>query len=282
MIDSEQRLRIDRLATTLRWGPAGAGHGTGLDLAGRLGRAGEFEEYRPWRPGDELSALDAGVYRRLRRRVARVDREDSSLPLTILVDRSASMAAAPRDRCIRELVVFFLALARARKEPRRLLFLEGGNCRSIDLQSDLETHFNLLPTGKTLQLGRALERVPTDGRGRGRVVLLCDGFDVTDEQLLSPLLPLGRTLWIAPWTQEELSPTIRGAVRLHSSESEPQWFGAIDEELIDRYRSRLRQRWRRIESWLRERGGDALHYPAEEGWEGAIQRSLNRGRWLRR
>jgi len=282
VIDSEERLRIDRLATTLRWGPAGAGHGTGLDSAGRLGRAGEFEEYRPWRPGDELSALDAGVYRRLRRRVARVDREDSTLPLTVLVDRSASMAAPHRDRCIRGLVVFFLALARARKEPRRLLFLEDGTSRAIDLQSDLEGVFHRLPTGKTLQLGSALERVPPDGRGRGRVVLLSDGFDLTDEGLLTPLLSMGRTLWIAPWTQEERNPTIRGTVRLHSSESEPQWFGAIDEELVDRYRSRLRQRWRRIESWLRERGGDALHYPAEEGWEGAIQRSLSRGRWLRR
>ena len=74
-ITPEARREIERLARALRWGPAGVGTVQGRGPAGRLGRAGEFEEYRPWRPGEELRSIDVKVLRRLRRRVARVDRK---------------------------------------------------------------------------------------------------------------------------------------------------------------------------------------------------------------
>jgi uncharacterized protein (DUF58 family) len=287
IIAPEERREIERLARVLRWGPAGIGTIAGRGPAGRLGRAGEFEEYRPWRPGEELRSIDVRVLRRLRRRVARVDREESALPLTVLVDRSASMADPARESCVIALATFFLALARARGEPRRLLFFSQGRpvraeTTAAGPEGALERAFAAHPCRGCTDFAEAFAATPFDPRGPGRVVVLSDAAGLAEEGALAPLARLGRPSWIAPLTAEEISPTLRGRVEFVSREGEPPWRGVVDVETAARYRTALAARFLRIEREMRARGGDALVIAAEAGWGRAITACLARGRLLRR
>jgi len=287
-ITPEARREIERLARALRWGPAGVGTVQGRGPAGRLGRAGEFEEYRPWRPGEELRSIDVKVLRRLRRRVARVDREESALPLTVLVDRSASMADPVRESCIVALAHFLLALARARGEPRRLLFFVDGRAGSGlagtvgGAEGELARAFAATPCAGPSDFARAFSALPLDPRGPGRVVVLSDAAGLADERAIAPLSRLGRPFWIAPLVPEELAPSPRGRVALISREAEPGWTGTIDAAAAARYRGALAARFAWLERELRARGGDALAVPAAAGWSRAIGACLARGRMLRR
>jgi uncharacterized protein (DUF58 family) len=281
LVPAAERREIERLARRLRFGPAGIGPLAGRGAPGRLGRAGEFEEYRPWRPGEELRTLDLRVWRRLRRRVARVDREDSALPLTLLVDRSASMADPARERCVRALALLLVAVARARGEPRRLLFFAGGAPHRGDTE-DIEASFAGATCGGTSDFAAAFAALPLDPRGPGRVVVLSDAAGLADDRALLPLARLGRPFWLAPLLAEERSPSLAGAVTLHSREREPAWSGVVDAALRARYREGLAARLGRLERTLRAHGGDAQLVTVEDGWAAAAAAALARGRMLRR
>jgi len=277
------RAEIERLARVLRWGPAGVGPLAGRGEAGRLGRAGEFEEYRPWRPGDDLRSLDVRVIRRLRRRVARVDREDTAQPLTVLVDRSASMDHPVRERCVRGLVSFLLALARAHGEPARVLgFVDGPPSALPSAVAELERALDARPPRGTGEFTRAFRSVPVDPLGAGRVVVVSDAFGLEDDDSLVPLLAHGRPLLLAPLLPEERNPRVGGAVVLRSAEDEAPWEGTLDRATVERYRRRFAARWRHLTRWFRTHGGEAQVVAAEAGWTDAVRVGLERGRWLRR
>ncbi len=130
----EIQRQLQRLAQRFRWNIAGRGSLPGRDGGRRLGSAGEFESYRSFEPGDDLRALDLKVYSRLRKRMARVLREDSTVPLTLLVDRSASMSGWARQKTTCELIYFFHLLAQRSADPIRVFSFADGSLRSENKQ----------------------------------------------------------------------------------------------------------------------------------------------------
>jgi len=60
----------------------------------RRGRSVEFEDYRPYVPGDDLRHLDWKIFARLDRFVLKIFREEQDLSLHVLLDASPSMLAA--------------------------------------------------------------------------------------------------------------------------------------------------------------------------------------------
>jgi uncharacterized protein (DUF58 family) len=117
-------------------------------LAGRLGdRAGrglgssiEFEDHRPYQPGDDPRHVDWRAYARTDRLEVRLYREEVAPALDLVVDTSASMAVTPQKRrAVEDLVLAARrwaglegATARAfaagggRLEPERPLVFSGG------------------------------------------------------------------------------------------------------------------------------------------------------------
>lgn len=57
----------------------------------RRGRSVEFDDFRPYVPGDDLRHIDWNVLARLERLVVKLFREDEDLALYLIVDASASM-----------------------------------------------------------------------------------------------------------------------------------------------------------------------------------------------
>jgi uncharacterized protein (DUF58 family) len=82
-----ERLRLAELAPAARAGSGGERRARGR------GQAGEFEDYRPYAPGDDLRLIDWNAYRRLDELVVTTTYALRSEVLSLLLDCSASMVA---------------------------------------------------------------------------------------------------------------------------------------------------------------------------------------------
>ncbi len=275
-----------RLARRLRWGIGAQGSAVYGQGGQRLGSAGEFEGYRPFEPGDDLRGLDVAVFARMRRAVYRVRREDSAIPLTLLVDRSASMSGELRERAVADLAALFVALAQSSGDPVRAYAFAAGEVGMFHegIRSPAAIWRALAartPAGSG-DASRAFRRVPPDPAGRGVVVVLSDAMGLEDPgPAMQPLARLGLPFWVASWLEEELRPPLRGPVTLLPREREPPWHGTLDEaarrsylQQVDGFQAAMRRR-------LRGLGGDFFLLPAETPIAEQVETIRREGRLLR-
>lgn len=116
---------------TLAYGRRRAqGAGAGRDLG--FGRGQEFVGYRPYRPGEDARALDFSLLARLGKPFVRVMRPEAHTAVTILLDRSASMAVGPPGKW-QSAVELALALGHLwGSVGARVRWLHGSNPGSIE------------------------------------------------------------------------------------------------------------------------------------------------------
>ncbi|MEE8142168.1 MAG: DUF58 domain-containing protein [Planctomycetota bacterium] len=278
---------IERLVQRVRWGVMAGGLLPGRGAGRRLGSAGEFEGYRRYEPGDDLRGLDIQVYRRLRRPMVRMLREDSIIPLTLLIDRSGSMAGVERPRAVAELALFFLLLGRRAGDPLRLFGFRDGQLlkprsHSREIAARLGSLLECYPPQGASHFQRAFRSLPPHPSGHGIVLVISDAFGIADPDAeLAPLVRTGRLFWIAPLEVEEREPSSAGSVILESREPEPSWEGTLDASTTEQYCAHLARYHEGLRRRLLEWGGDFYGVPAENsivesiGW---IQRG---GRLLR-
>lgn len=89
LLGSELLARLDRLDLMSR--KVFGGKLPGERRSRRRGRSVEFDDFRPYVPGDDLRHIDWNVLARLERLVIKLFREDEDLALYIVVDASPSM-----------------------------------------------------------------------------------------------------------------------------------------------------------------------------------------------
>lgn len=305
MIDHDD---IDRRAQhcsrMAEWRRTGSGSHAGTSAWGaRRGRAGEFAGYRPYEPGDDLRSLDLRIYRRLRERVVRVTREDASVPVTLLFDRSGSMFDPAPDRgraatspsrhlAILELATFFVALARRQRDSVRAFALHRRDGRSTaaplpfsttDGSAAIDRTLAMFPVDGELDLGQAIRTVPADPRGCGVAIVISDAFGLTDlPREIGALSRVGVPWWIAPLTRSELDPALsNGPVELVGREGTGRWSGVIDAATRARYREMLERRHAAIARELERWGGGLTVAATDRSLESFVDDVRRRGRWLR-
>ena len=277
---------IARLARRFGWRTTSASSMPGRGSGRRLGSAGEFEGYRRYQPGDDLRHLDLRVWSRLRRPVVRVLREDSVIPVTLLVDRSASMAGDERERAVTELTAFFLCLARQGGDPVRAFTFSDGSLTSVPSATLREPSpagwlGSRRPRG-TSHFRRALRALPPDPAGRGVVLIISDAMGIHEpEQELAPLRRSGLPYWFAPLELAERHPGGRGRVRLRSREHEPSWSGVLDTTTHDEYRRQLEAYFGGLRRRFCEWGGDLFVLPAEDRIAQLVDHIRREGRLIR-
>lgn len=91
LIDPALAARLDRLDVLSR--KTFAGKLQGERRSKRRGRSVEFDDYRPYVPGDDLRHIDWNVLARLDRFFIKVFQEEEDLAIHLVVDASASMNA---------------------------------------------------------------------------------------------------------------------------------------------------------------------------------------------
>ena len=222
--------------------------------AGRstLGGGGEeFVAYRPYRPGEDLRALDWNLLARLDRPYVRVQRREASEDWAILLDQSASMGAGPPGKLQRAAeVACALASLGLRRGARVLLIASGEGSRELELRtkSDLSRLVSFLEgleaagdSGLEELLGR--RRVPSEV---GRLFLLGDLCTGAPE-LLRAAQRQGRELFVAHLLAPlELAPPRDGSVEWTCPESGERIETRLDPRTASAYERGLESA---LENW---------------------------------
>ncbi|MGE4619319.1 MAG: DUF58 domain-containing protein [Planctomycetota bacterium] len=261
---------IENIAPRLRWRGAVQGPLPGTGRGSRSAGTGEFDGHDRWCPGDDLARLDLRIWLRFRQRWTRRYRDDSSEPLTVIIDGGPSMGFDDRDRSIRWIRDLLHSIARCHRHPWQEWLIDGGK---------LSTH-NKDTTPQKQQrktMGNALRSIPPHPGGRGRVVIISDRLVIDDiETELKGLTRLGEPIWIAPLLPEEIAPKSWGSVQLEAH-GEPSWTGTIDRSAIKQYQAEFKKREDALQRWLHERGGYHVRIDAKASEDKLLQPLLQRG-----
>jgi uncharacterized protein (DUF58 family) len=145
----------------------------------------EFQEFRPYQPGDDLRTIDWTVEARLHQLVVRVPRAQGHLRLHVLVDVSASMrVGVPAKLACATRAAAALCYVAARHRDaagvstfreRVASYMPPAEGRAQLLRT-LEMLAALTPSGES-SIDRALEHYASAARGPGVAVVLSDYFE---------------------------------------------------------------------------------------------------------
>lgn len=223
MLSADELRQLDQLT----FGNTSASPAT--DLAGaRVARvrgfSTEFQDFRPYQPGDDPRSVEWTIYGRLGQLVTRTYRTSAQLRVHLLVDVSASMSIGTPDKlscATRMAALLSYAAIRARDTVGLATFTDaiaerltpaGGRSQLFRIFAALS---GLTASGRSA-IGGALTGYAEVERGPGLVVVISDFFDpggVLDG--LRALQHRGLTPAVAQIVSTgELDPVVRGDVEL--------------------------------------------------------------------
>jgi len=207
------------------------GSGTGSSI--------DFQDHRPYFPGDDPRAIDWQVYARSGHYSLKLYREEVSPGIDLALDVSASMFLTPA-KAERALELFAFAVASARRQGLLRCYLVGGHGVT---PVAAEAAGAWAPVREAVEAAReappspappALEAIPWRG-GALRVWisdLLFEGAPA-----LAPLAAgRGRGVVLAPYCREEAAPEWSGNLDLLDCESGRHRDQSVDPGLLARYR----------------------------------------------
>lgn len=213
------------------------------ELLGRgAGSSIEFQEYREYRPGDDLRHLDWAAYGRSDALMVRMFREEISPKTQILVDASRSMAAGSPTKGIvaRQLAAVFALLSAGLGGSPQVVPLDGRRpLRPFGLQ-ELDRLASL-----SLDSARSLEELLADGglppgKRAVRIVISDFLFPHDPERLVRRFASDVTALWmIQTLSAFEADPSPLGGRKLVDVETGEETDLVIDRRAIEEYKARL-------------------------------------------
>lgn len=204
------------------------GSGTGSSI--------DFQDHRPYFPGDDPRAIDWQVYARSGHYSLKLFREEVSPGIDLALDVSPSMFVTPQ-KAERTLELFAFALASARRQGMPRGYLVGG--RGVTPLAAQATNGwaavrDALEAAREEPAPPALEDIPwRSGALRVWITdLLYEGAPA-----LTPLAAgRGRGVVLVPYGEEEAMPEWSGNLDLVDCESGRHRNQRVDPGLLDRYR----------------------------------------------
>ncbi len=236
------RRRLEVRARSGRMGERGAR---------RRGASVEFEDHRPYAPGDDLRRIDWAAYARSGEPVLKLFRADEDVVVRLVCDASLSMRvgnpskleAAKRIAA----AIGYMALAGGERAQLveatdRAAIRSASSRGKAGLAALLRAVSEVGPSGKT-DLGAAIDAVLRRSGRPGALVVISDFFDP------GPVIPaltkasaaghdVSLVQVLAP---EELDPTLEGDLTLQDVETGDVLDVTVDGAAILAYRDRLHQ-----------------------------------------
>jgi uncharacterized protein (DUF58 family) len=232
---SSYRLGLPRFPVTGRTGEL-LGRGSGSSL--------EFQEYRPYQPGDDIRHLDWAAYARSDSLMVRLYREEISPRSEVVLDASRSMLTGGqfKSHLTRQLGALFCLLASQLGGQPSLILL--GDNRPLEVLS-METLDRLtsVPFDGVAPFPHLLEENAVPLKKQAVRVVISDFlFEGDPEQLVRRLAGDASTLWlIQVLTEWESSPTPLGGRRLVDAESSAASDLLLDRKTVAAYKERLKR-----------------------------------------
>lgn len=268
--------------------------GPGEHAARRRGGAAEFQEHRPYAPGDDLRRIDWLAYARTGEPVVKLFRAEEDVVLRLLVDASASLEFGdpPKLEVARRLAAAFGYLALAGSQRAQLLLAgappdasePGGLSRWASprrgrggltgLLRDLD---GAAPHG-AVSLAKAIDQTVERAPRPGMLVVLSDFFDASPvTRALGRARASGHDVALVQIvTRGEVEPDFEGDFTLVDAETGATVEVTMDATAIEAYVLRFTGLVEELRAWARRHGASYLRVTTDEPLEGVVRRFVAR------
>ncbi len=239
-----------------------------------LGAGIEFQDYRPYSPGDELRAIDWNLYRRLGKVFLRLFEELEDLPVYLLPDVSASMwlEDPPRVRAALRASMAFAAIALGQMD-RVGVFPFGADLEVLvrprsgwsSLPGFAQRMERLQPGGPT-DFARSLRRFGGMPLRSGMAVVISDFFDPAGaEAVVAALKRVRHRLLLVQLVRPgDRDPAFEGDLRLRDCESGERQDVTVSAAVLERYRAAYDRFQQQLTSFAQGRRAGLLRLDAEQ------------------
>lgn len=260
--------------------------GSGEHAARRRGGSAEFQEHRPYAPGDDLRRIDWLAFARSGAPVVKTFRAEEDVAVRLLIDASSSLDYGnPRKiEVSRRLAAAIAYLALEDSERVQLLVAGGPNTRGLSVVGEprrgrgalhrvLRELSHIEASGQA-SLPATLRAVSERGLRPGLLVVLSDFLDpgpVAEE--LSRLRAQGHSLaLIQVLSRMELEPDFEGDLGLVDAETQAELEVTMDAAAIEGYLARLAGLIEELRATARRLAGRYVRVLTDEPLEPPLRR----------
>ncbi|HEY1537733.1 MAG TPA: DUF58 domain-containing protein [Polyangiaceae bacterium] len=277
-----------RLEVSVRSGAAGE------RASRRRGGSAEFQDHRPYAPGDDLRRVDWAAFARTGEPVLKLFRAEEDSVLRLLVDASASLAfGTPQKLEVARRVaaaIGYLALANGQR-AQVLVAREpsgSGSGRGLDrvglprrgrdsLAALLRDLSEPLASGSA-DLARAIDGALQRSARPGLLVVVSDFLDSgpVTRALTRACATRHQVALVQVLAREEIEPAFDGDFSFVDAESGAEVELSVDAAAIDAYVSRLTGLIEELRSWARKHRASYVRISNDEPLEGVVRRFVAR------
>ena len=233
-----------------------SGSGTGSSI--------DFQDHRPYLPGDDPRHIDWAAYARSGNYIMKLYREEVSPKVDLILDVSRSMTHRPeKQRRLFELALFCQESAEAAGASLNLMLI-AGDAAHLPPPDTLRATVWPLPADWIPGEGAPrLEALPLRP-GSLRILISDLLYAEAPAACLRPLVSAnGRVTLLVPFTREEAEPDWRGNLTLIDCESGERRRQRVTERLRERYARAYTAHRRQWEDAARRHGALIARVPAE-------------------
>ncbi len=252
----------------------------------RKGSSSEFQEHRPYAPGDDPRRIDWSAFARTGEPVIKLFRAEEDTVARLLVDGSASMGLGEPSKLFlaRRLAAAVGFMALARLERAQLIEATEGRVsprspvRGRAALGGLLRNLGALEARGTIDLARAIDLAVRQASRPGFLAVFSDFFDP------GPVLgALGQAraaghdvALVQVVLREEQEPTLEGDLLLVDAETDATLELTADASALEAYMLRFAGLCEELRGFARKRGATYVRTLAGEPLEAAIRRLVSR------
>jgi uncharacterized protein (DUF58 family) len=260
--------------------------GGGEHMAKRRGGSAEFQDHRPYAPGDDLRRIDWAAYARTGEPVLKLFRAEEDVVARILCDASASLGCGepPKLDAARRLAAAVGYMTLARSERAQLFVAGRGVAREhspVRGRGGLPALLRALEgveAGGGTDLGKAVDTVVQKSRRPGLLLVVSDFFDpgpVT--AALGRAVKAGHDVVLAQVAApDEIEPGFEGDWALEDAETGALVEVTMDAAAIEAYVLRFAGLCEELRAFARRHGAAYVRVRTDEPLEGAVRRLVAR------
>jgi len=209
-----------------------SGHLLGMGAGSSI----EFQDHRPYTPGDDPRQIDWRAYARTEHYLMKMHREEVSPRVDVVLDASRSMAfeVGKWTRAL-ELLYFTVESAQTLGSSLRCTFLDGHASHELPTASLLA---HQLPTPQADDTGTAPDLSAVRWRYGSLRIVISDLLFPGQPDIWLMMLGTanGHSMLLAPYSMAETDPSWSGNLRLVDCETQMQRRQRVSPDLLSRYR----------------------------------------------
>ncbi|MES1175409.1 MAG: DUF58 domain-containing protein [Myxococcales bacterium] len=277
-----------RLTVTVQSGASGE------RASRRRGGSAEFQDHRPYAPGDDLRRVDWAAFARTGEPVLKLFRAEEDSVLRLLIDASASLSFGMPQKLevTRRMAAAIGYLALANGQRTQVLVARqtsgSGASRGLERTHTPRRGLNALPAllrdlseplaAGSADLVRALDQALQQATRPGLLVVMSDFLDpgpVT--RALTRACAAGHQVALVQvLAREEIEPSYDGDFAFVDAESNAEVELSMDAAAVDAYVTRLAGLIEELRSWSRKHRASYVRISNDEALEGAVRRFVAR------